>query len=305
MAAGTCTSSIKPRLIGSSSIVELSRLINRAGVPFSVRISTRRSKTRGHGVGVGFTARTSREEGPSCIFVGPIDSARKETLEALYLQARDAYYNGKPLIVDDMFDRVELKLRWYGSKSVVKYPRCSLLRQSTYADAEDDASQVLLLATIWLLILLFGTSACVLPTMYGLGLVYGGDPFDSGLLYSVQLSSSVPLLSKLNCILLAALGTALGYPIASSAVRVLKGLWRNDLTALKGDCPNCGEEVFAFVRSDQSNKSAHKADCHVCECTLEFRTKVEKSVSPLGRKWVYGRIYLVSRPKRNRRSKYT
>jgi hypothetical protein len=35
-----------------------------------------------------------------------------------------------------MFDRVELKLRWYGSKSVVKYPRCSLLRQSTYADAE-------------------------------------------------------------------------------------------------------------------------------------------------------------------------
>uniref|UniRef100_A0A1J3E558 PGR5-like protein 1B, chloroplastic n=1 Tax=Noccaea caerulescens TaxID=107243 RepID=A0A1J3E558_NOCCA len=132
--AGSCTS-IRPRLIGSSSIVELSRLINRAGVPFSVRISTRKSRTQGHGGG--FTAPTSREEGPSCIFVGPIDSARKETLEALYRQARDAYYNGKPLIVDDMFDRVELKLRWYGSKSVVKYPRCSLLRQSTYADAED------------------------------------------------------------------------------------------------------------------------------------------------------------------------
>lgn len=80
--AGTCTS-IRPRLIGSSSIVELSRLINRAGVPFSVRISTR---TRGHGGGL--TAPTSREEGPSCIFVGPIDSARKETLEALYRQVR-------------------------------------------------------------------------------------------------------------------------------------------------------------------------------------------------------------------------
>lgn len=80
--AGTCTS-IRPRLIGSSSIVELSRLINRVGVPFSVRISTR---TRGHGGGL--TAPTSREEGPSCIFVGPIDSARKETLEALYRQVR-------------------------------------------------------------------------------------------------------------------------------------------------------------------------------------------------------------------------
>lgn len=68
--------------------------------------------------------------------------------------------------MDDMFDRVEvklgclvmhllavfiiryfrlmvrpifakqLKLRWYGSKSVVKYPRCSIRRHSTYADAE-------------------------------------------------------------------------------------------------------------------------------------------------------------------------
>lgn len=301
--AGTCSSIRPPRLTGSCSSVELSRLIDRAGVPFSVRISTRRNSiTRSQGGG--FTAPvSSREEGPSCIFVGPIDSARKETLEALYRQAKNAYYNGKPLIVDDMFDRVELKLRWYGSKSVVKYPRCSLLRQSTYADAEDDASQVLLLATIWILILLFGSSACVLPTIYGLGLVYGGDPFNSGLVYSS--SSSVPLLSKLNGILLTVLGPAFGYPIASSAVRVLKGLWRNDLTALKGDCPNCGEEVFAFVRSDQSNKSAHKAECHVCECTLEFRTKVEKSASLLGRKWVYGRIYLVSRPRRGRRSKYT
>uniref|UniRef100_A0A6M2EXV4 Uncharacterized protein n=1 Tax=Populus davidiana TaxID=266767 RepID=A0A6M2EXV4_9ROSI len=47
-------------------------------------------------------------EGPSCIFVGPIETASQETLEALYCQARDAYYSGKPLIIDDMFDRVEV-----------------------------------------------------------------------------------------------------------------------------------------------------------------------------------------------------
>lgn len=34
-------------------------------------------------------------------------------------------------------------------------------------------------------------------------------------------------------------------------------------------------QVFAFVKSDQSNSSAHRADCHVCESLLEFRTKVE------------------------------
>ncbi|CAL5195156.1 unnamed protein product [Lathyrus oleraceus] len=46
----------------------------------------------------------------------------KQQSQLLIPQARDAYYKGEPLIVDDMFDRVELKLKWYGSKSVVKYP---------------------------------------------------------------------------------------------------------------------------------------------------------------------------------------
>lgn len=124
--------SITPHVIGST-LVELSRS-GRTGAPVSVRIST---KSHGNGGG-GFAATTmcNNEEGPSCIFVGPLETASKETLEALYRQARDAYYSGKPLIVDDMFDRVELKLRWYGSKSVIKYPRCSIRRQSTYADAE-------------------------------------------------------------------------------------------------------------------------------------------------------------------------
>lgn len=34
-------------------------------------------------------------------------------------------------------------------------------------------------------------------------------------------------------------------------------------------------QVFGFARSNQSNYSPHRADCHVCECSLEFRTKVE------------------------------
>lgn len=127
MAAGTSTA-VTPHVMGST-VIELSRN-NRTGAPFSVRIST-----RSNGV---FTRdeRGPLAQGPSCIFVGPIETASKETLEALYRQARDAYYSGNPLIVDDMFDRVELKLRRFRSKCVVKYPRCSLRMQSTYADAE-------------------------------------------------------------------------------------------------------------------------------------------------------------------------
>ncbi|CAN6806554.1 unnamed protein product [Brassica oleracea] len=46
---------------GSGHQTELWRLINRAGVPFSVRISTRRSRTRGHGVGLSAPASPRQE----------------------------------------------------------------------------------------------------------------------------------------------------------------------------------------------------------------------------------------------------
>ncbi|PON75556.1 PGR5-like A protein [Parasponia andersonii] len=288
MASGT-SPSFSPHVIGSS-FPELART-SRPGAPSSVRISSVN--------GSNFPTRDDLVQGPSCIYIGPIETASKETLEALYRQARDSYYSGKPLIVDDMFDRVELKLRWYGSKCVVKYPRCSLRRQSTYADAEEDLSQVFTLASIWVLFLAIGSSACIMPVIYTIGLAYQ-DAVESGLSYLSQVPA-LEFLATVNGVLFMVFGSLVGYPIASASVKVLRGLWRNDLVALKGACPNCGEEVFAFVKSDQANDSPHRADCHVCESLLEFRTKAEKSVSRLGRRWVYGRIYLVSR--RNRRQR--
>ncbi|RDY02381.1 PGR5-like protein 1B, chloroplastic, partial [Mucuna pruriens] len=282
-----------------------------------------------------------RPHGPSCIYVGPLHTASKETLEALYSQARDAYYSGEPLIVDDMFDRVELKLKWYGSKSVVKYPRCSIRRHSTYADADvifftnspplaqllsfgfnmflysvksalesyiidvdvgqEDLSMAFALASLWSLFLALGCSACVWPILYTVSTAYQ-KAFDSGLSYGSQASGLGPPF-VVNSIIFMALGLVIGYPVASASVKVLEGLWRNDLAALKGSCPNCGEEVFAFVRTDKANNSPHRADCHVCECLLEFRTKVEQSALRLGRQWVYGRIYLVRRSRRQKEFK--
>ncbi|ONK65810.1 uncharacterized protein A4U43_C06F1200 [Asparagus officinalis] len=99
----------------------------------------------------------------------------------------------------------------------------------------------------------------------------------------------------LNVALFIGLGYLVGYPVASASVEALTGLWRNDLVALKGSCPNCGEEVFAFVKAEKSNLHPHDTECHVCESSLVFRPKVERSVCKPGRRWVYGRIYLVSR----------
>ncbi|KAJ4844636.1 hypothetical protein Tsubulata_022839 [Turnera subulata] len=282
--AGTCAP-ITRRVIGSAAI-ELSRSSSsaRSGAPFSVRISA---------IANGGASVACEEQGPSCIYVGPIETASKETLEALYRQARDAYYSGKPLIVDDMFDRVESRLRWYGSKSVVKYPRCSIRRQSTYSDAEVDTSQALALASIWMIFFSIGSSACLVPVVYTVGLAYQ-NAFGSGISSGSQ-GPVIEFLATVNGILFMVLGALIGYPVSSNSVKVLQGLWRNNLVALKGACPNCGEEVFAFVKSDQPNDTPHRADCHVCESLLEFRTKVEQATSSLGRQWVHGRIYLVSR----------
>jgi ribosomal protein L31 len=49
------------------------------------------------------------------------------------------------------------------------------------------------------------------------------------------------------------------------------------LIALKGCCPNCGEEVYAFVRADESVQLRHKTECHVCEHPLVFQANVEVS----------------------------
>ncbi|KAF5802539.1 putative PGR5-like protein [Helianthus annuus] len=291
MAAGNVSSSH----VISSTVVDLSRNSRTQMVRISYKktikngLSVRNDKDRQ-------SAAQLLVEGPSCIFVGPIERASKETLEAFYRQAQNSYYSGKPLIVDDMFDRVELQLRWYGSKYVVKYPRCSLRQQSTYADAQEDHSQVFALASVWLLFLVIGSSACLVPVVYTFGKVFN-DAKDS------EFSPAAPLLefiAMINGMLVMMLGPMIGYPIASASVGALQGLWKNDLVALKGACPNCGDEVFAFVKSNEFGNSPHKADCHVCECLLEFRTKVERSASSPGKRWVYGRIYLIRRRRMKR-----
>ncbi|XP_057812605.1 PGR5-like protein 1A, chloroplastic isoform X4 [Cryptomeria japonica] len=209
--------------------------------------------------------------------------------------ARDSYYSGRPLILDDMFDKVELKLRWYGSRSVVKYPRCSLKRQSTYADAEVDHSQTLALASIWASLLVFGIIALVAPPVCTVSVIYQDAVHMQLTPHSSMLASKS--LTAANGILAIVLSSSIGYPITVSAGRALQGLWRNDLVALKGSCPGCGEEVFAFVRADESVRPRHKTECHVCERPLVFHAKVENSMSNPGSRWVHGRVYLVARLK--------
>lgn len=138
---------------------------------------------------------------------------------------------------------------------------------------------------------MFGASAFLVPTIYAISFAVKHTSDSRDFLYNGR--SPFESLKTLNVVLFMGLGYLIGYPVASASVQALQGLWRNDLIALKGSCPNCGEEVFAFVRTEKSKQPPHRAECHVCESTLEFRTKVEQSISRPGRRWVYGRVYLV------------
>lgn len=218
-------------------------------------------------------------DAPSCIFVGPIETAEKARLEALYQQARDSYYSGQPLVVDDMFDKVEMQLRWHGSKLVLKYPRCSLRRFTAYADAEVDPSQMRALTTIWSLLFAAGLSLAIgLPT-----LVNSQEP-------------GTFIMSDANRMLFSVVSFLVGVPVAQAAVKQLQALGRGDLVALKGNCPNCGEEVYTFVRPDQSSlKARHESECHICERQLVFQATLHPSKSGLGQPWAHGRVYLQTR----------
>lgn len=153
-----------------------------------------------------------------------------------------------------------------------------------------------MLATIWLLILAFGSSACLLPMIQAATIVYQHF-YDSRISYGHH-AFTIDFSSRIKNIVFILLGSVIGYPVASASgnalviklqfsassyffcfwfhsnflsvncylfvflVGVLKGLWRNDLVAMKGSCPNCGEEVW--------HKTQHNLSITGPRCSTRF-----------------------------------
>ena len=49
-------------------------------------------------------------EGPSCIRLPPLEQCTVEDLEAAYVQAKNTYFSGQPLMDDEKFDQIEKRL---------------------------------------------------------------------------------------------------------------------------------------------------------------------------------------------------
>lgn len=91
---------------------------------------------------------------------------------------------------------------------------------------QEDLSQVFTLASIWVLFLAIGSSACVVPIIYTIGLAYQ-DAFNSGLSHDSYLNQAPALefLATVNGILFMFFGSLVGFPIASASGKFNISVW--------------------------------------------------------------------------------
>lgn len=80
---------------------------------------------------------------------------------------------------------------------------------------QEDPSQVFALASVWLLFLGIGSSACLVPVMYTLGQAVK-DALDSGFSTGNQ-APVLQFIAMLNGMLVMMLGSMIGIPVASAA----------------------------------------------------------------------------------------
>lgn len=80
---------------------------------------------------------------------------------------------------------------------------------------QEDLSQGLALASIWILIFAFGCTLCLVPIVYTISLAYQ-DPFSSVVSYDSQ-AANLEFLATVNGILFMGIGSVTGYTLASAA----------------------------------------------------------------------------------------
>ena len=200
-------------------------------------------------------------EGPSCIRLPPIEAATVSELEALYAQAKNTYFSGQPVVDDAMFDNIERRLRYLGSDAAVKYPRCSRQDMRVYSDASCDVEQMDALAGTWLFFAALGVGMVAVDfgeaIREGIGAVAGG-----GVAHNAAYGSFRPPVIGL-----------LGIFLANGGLERFGRLRAGQTVAMKGDCPSCGEEVYAFMPGNAPTARV-ECECHVCERRLAFTAEV-------------------------------
>ena len=223
-------------------------------------------------------------EGPSCIRLPPLDLATRDDLERVYLQAKNTYFSGQPVVDDQMFDEIERRLRYLGSDVARKYPRCSRRDMRIYSDAEPDEAQMDALAWTWLSFAALGALLIALDVRDAIA-----DSSFSAAATATATATATAMATRRPPVF-----AVVGAFLARSGWEKYAKLREGTTVAVTGDCPNCAERVYAFVPANKPEVRV-KSECHVCERGVVFHAKVAKSDASRWGRVATGRIYLVSR----------
>ncbi|KAH0941636.1 hypothetical protein HID58_001273 [Brassica napus] len=170
--------------------------------------------------------------------------------EQRFLEASMAYVSGNPILNDQEFDQLKLKLKMDGSEIVCEGPRCSLRSKKVYSDLAVDYFKMLLLnvpASVVALGLFF-----FLDDITGFEITYIlelSEPFS----FIFTWFAAVPLIVYL----------------ASSITKLII----KDFLILKGPCPNCGTENVSFfgtILSISSGGKTNNVKCTNCGTAMEY-----------------------------------
>ncbi|CAN1147469.1 PGR5-like protein 1A, chloroplastic [Linum perenne] len=164
--------------------------------------------------------------------------------EQRFLEASMAYVSGNPIMNDEEYDKLKLRLKTEGSDIVVEGPRCSLRSRKVYSDLTVDYLKMFLLnvpATVIALGLFF-----FLDDVTGFEITYLlelPEPFS----FIFTWFAAVPV-------------------IVWSALSLTNAILK-DFVILKGPCPNCGTEngsFFGSILSISSGGTTNNLKCSDC-----------------------------------------
>lgn len=205
-----------------------------------------------------------------------LDRATQAEMEALYPRAKEAYYDGAPLVDDVYFDALEAKLMFLNSDAVKKYPRCSVRGKAVYSDCVTDEAQMRALQTSYAVILAVGAAFIFFD--------FGDD-----VRALLSLIFSLPDGPRLRIPIMGLIGIGL----ASRGVEKLRSVKSGETLAMTGECPACHEQVYSFL-SVRGAQGKSRTECHCCARKIVFETQFEKRERTPWKVVGKGRIYLVS-----------
>ena len=87
---------------------------------------------------------------------------------------------------------------------------------------QEDPSQVVALASVWILLLIFGSAAIMLPVIYGVGRAFN-DAIHSRYFFPSG-RSPFDMIEMLNVVLFIGLGCLVGYPVASASGKIFSSI---------------------------------------------------------------------------------